>query len=161
MKVSWSNVFAVLVALYVGVTCTGCASTAPAAFEQQSQPAQLKFNGLRAVVPGAFERGVWGEVEVCLHRAADIDAIRLGLADAILDLEGRRFLYGVYAFVDWPEGTTPTVVVDRAVRYSARVWSHEFVHVLAGVPDGDWLLGACTLIDGPHDLPSRPFLEGV
>lgn len=136
----------------------GCA-TAPTTGRPQPFSAQtipLRFENADAVIPGPFEIGVWAEIEAVLHRRADMTMIRLAIADSIIAEDNRELLWGVYAVVDWTDGRYPTVVVDRLVRWSTRVWSHEFCHVIGGFADGDYLLNACTLWDGPYELPVRP-----
>lgn len=137
-----------------GATCAGCSQS----YTERTplpQSSRLQFQEPRPLVPGPFELGVWAEVENCLRTRADLRDIRLGTAAEIRDLTTRTYLWGVYAYVNWPDGSLPTVMIDRSVRYSSRVWSHEFVHVIAGVPDGDWRIDACTLPDGPYTLAVR------
>jgi len=133
--------------------CTGCASAH--GYGQQPQSERLQFVDIVPIVPGPYELGVWEEMQRCLNIRADITQIRLGIAGQILDLDNAALLWGVYAFVNWPEGSQPSIVVDAGARYSARIWSHEMIHAIGGYPDGDYHLDICVLRDGPHALPVR------
>ena len=155
-RVSVTNILAVLAALYIGISCSGCSQFMNTEQYTGQQPSLLEFKNARPLIAGPYERGVWSEVEAVLHERADIDAIRLALADSIIDKDKHQLLYGAYAWVDWTDGTYPTVVIDVLVRWNTRVWSHEFCHVIGGFADGDYKLAACVLHDGPYALPERP-----
>ena len=153
-RVSWTNVGAALLALWIGATCA----------VQGQEPGRLVFIGLSPIVPTQFLRGLWFDSQSCLQRwDTSIDALRFAVADYIIDREGEdgpELLWGVYANVAFTEGSAVAIVVERSVRYSARVWSHEFGHAIGNLPDGDWKLGVCTLYeDNPAMLPLRPLTD--
>ena len=70
-RVSFSNVLAVIVALYIGVHCSGCG---PVQFRQLSIPEAEPFVddsltlliGARDLTPTMFHASVWRMVETCL-----------------------------------------------------------------------------------------------
>lgn len=144
-RVSWTNVLAVLLALWLGAYCSA------------SGQERVVFRGLQPLVPDAVIRGVWYHVQTCLRDwRLSPDSVRWGVADVIVDVQGRRLLYGVNALVHWPDGAAVSVVMERQVLHNARVLSHEIVHAAKDVPDGDWRIDACTLRDGPYALDERP-----
>lgn len=160
-RVSWSNVLAVLAALYLGASCAD--SPCVDAQETAATP-RLVFRGLEPFVPDAYARGLWYDMQSCAYDwSRGPEDVRWAVANAIVDVETRELLWGVVATIRW-DGHSPemTIVVDRTVRYSARVLSHEIIHVVADVGDtgeGSWKLGTCQLYDGPYDLPERPLTD--
>lgn len=148
-RVSWSNVGVALLALLVG-RCTAA----------EGQDHAYVFRGLEPIVPNALVRGVWYEVEGCLQ-IWDLspDDIRWAVADYIVEVDEQRLLYGVTAYVNWPDGRMPTIVVDRTVKDNALVLSHEMVHAIGKVPDGHWKLHVCTLDSNAYYLPPRPLTD--
>jgi len=156
-----TNVLAVLAALWLGATCSSsCTHAQPAPTPRPAEDTTLVFLGIEPFVPDAYVRGVWSVTQHCLQNwDVSPDDIRWGVADAIVDMAGKQLLWGVVAMVGWSQGRTPSIVVDKQVRRSARVLSHEAVHVIADVPDGDWRLDACLIYDGPYILPPRPLTD--
>ena len=158
-RVSWSNVFVGVLLVWLGSCLSSCAVAQNEPDVQDSGP-RLVFRGLIAVTPTAYVRGLWWDVQHCLQRwDVSPDDVRWGVADAIVDVQGKQLLWGVHANVNWPEGRAASVVVDREVRYSARVLSHEIGHAAGNLPDTDWRLHACTVQDGPYSLPYRPLTD--
>lgn len=137
----------------------GCATFKPPATYDRvaSHSGALVFRGISPIVPDPHMRGIWTTTQQCLQQTdTSPDDVRWAVAEYIVDVQGKQLLWGVVAMVDWEDGPALTIVLDAMARHSDRVISHEAVHVIANVYDGDWRLDACLLYGGPADLGHRP-----
>lgn len=73
--------------------------------------------------------GIWHDVERCLGKRANPNAIQWGVAERIVDPRG-WLPYGAAIFDG--DGKPLAIVLDREYAFHASVVSHEAIHVITG-----------------------------